>query len=326
MMLQGQGDASNKEEAPIEKLLEMWLSEKTMNYPYRNDFTEIEKRKWEKSIRELRWRRDLLAKFFADSNVKYVSGLGGGLDAKYIKWRGDKKFDGRKANTLTGDETIKREVCILRQLTDMAAREGWETRPNTFKTKVKRGLKKKVRAYEYAEQKRILEKFAGNGLYHDAALFLLVTGIRVSEFETLMHAKAWDGSRMMHIPGTKTESADREIPVCDTMRKLWERGYIFKANAQSFQGAMKKLKIQEFKPNKDGEISATHSLRHSYVVNKLKAGISSNYVQEWSGHSAAEFTKGRYGKFNRKDMSEDYDKDIADAKAHLDWLENHYFE
>ena len=309
-------------EKSIEDLLDTWFAEKKVYYPEHDNFTERARKRWSKGISTLKRWRDMFAMFFAETQIKYASELKGGLDYKYIEWRSEKKFDGRSKFTPTADATLKRELDVFHQIADIAEREGCIARADIFKAKAKRGIKKKVDGYDREEQKKILNELAFNDLYHDTALFLLVSGLRIGELGDLVKQKLWDGKSKMHIPGTKTENAERNIPVSPTLRKIWERGYIFNLNVHTFQDKMKKLK------EKLGlkESATAHRFRHSFVRNKLKAGVSFQYVREWVGHGDPGFTIKRYGEFLPNDSNDSYEEDLAEATAHLDWLEKDYFE
>jgi integrase len=307
------GDKDETKNTPIEKLLDMWLAEKRANLP---KLPSGQEKKREKRMRTFERWHETLAAFFKENKVSYGSNLSSGLDIRYIEWRSEKKFDGRY--TPTADATIKKELQALQRIATLAAREGCIKNAGIFDAKVKRGVKRVVNAYSRAEQKEILSLLEHNPGYHDTALFLLVSGLRLGEIEYV----SWDGGSKIKVAGTKTENAEREIPATETLKELWRRGNIFKTNLISFQGVLKKLRK---KLGSEDSIGA-HRFRHSFVVNKLRAGVPFAYVREWAGHGDPGFTIKRYGKFLPKDSNGKFDEELETAKEHLDWLENDYFE
>jgi hypothetical protein len=107
-------------EIPIEKLLELRCSEKTVNHKERTNFTDIERERWKKSIGAFQRGRNTMAAFFDDIGIEYVSGLVCGLDYEYIDWRDSRKFDNKKRETQTSDETINKELDILKRIAVIA--------------------------------------------------------------------------------------------------------------------------------------------------------------------------------------------------------------
>jgi integrase len=176
-------------------------------------------------------------------------------------------MDLKKENAMASMDIINRH--ILKRIAVIAEKKGWLPRSNIFDAVAKRGVQKDVEAYNRQEQKAILKAFTSSEAYHDTALFLLVTGIRLGEFRDLMFEKSWDGSSKILIKGTKTNNAKRDIPVTPIMRKLWKRGNIFNVNKFSFQGAMQDMK----KKLGLDENTGTHRWRHSNIVNRLQAGV-----------------------------------------------------
>ena len=177
-------------------------------------------------------------------------------------------------------------------------------------------------------QKSLLEGLRGmKSVLHDSVLFLLLTGMRVGELENIS-PKSFYGD-VIHLHGDavgtakpisgKSTSAVRKLPICPSITKIFERGYIFKARKirQSIQS-------KEFKKKFPG-IHA-HRLRHTFAVNKLLSQTASLQMVSYQlGHSDISLTANLYGKFVPEHFKAGFEEAIKERKEWLELLEKEYF-
>jgi integrase len=120
--------------------------------------------------------------------------------------------------------------------------------------------------------------------------FLLWTGCRRSEALAVTWGDVDFENRKIRIRGTKTEGADRSIPLFENVRCLMaglkpkKGGFLFPFRPDCMTRAFKR-----FCPN-----HKLHDLRHTFATDCLKAGIPLKVVQNWLGHSEIDTTANIY--------------------------------
>ena len=120
--------------------------------------------------------------------------------------------------------------------------------------------------------------------------FLLYTGCRRSEALALRRADVDFEKNKLHVPGTKTETSDRTIPLFENARCLLvdlqydKSGFYFKFRADSATRAFKR-----FCP-----AHKLHDLRHTFATKCLEAKIPMKVVQKWLGHADFDTTADIY--------------------------------
>ena len=99
------------------------------------------------------------------------------------------------------------------------------------------------------------------------------------------------------IPGTKTKSSSRYIPIFEELEFLLKQipqtktNYLFDFNTQTFAKRFEKYcKILNF------ENIVIHSLRHTFATQCLSIGIDMKVIQIWLGHSSYKTTADIYTK------------------------------
>ena len=129
---------------------------------------------------------------------------------------------------------------------------------------------------------------------------LLITGARFSEVNRMTYNDLYYKPGLIHLPGTKTENADREIEVSDadlahikksianhplrTDKKLF--GLSHTAVSKVFNKAKDKFNI-------DDEITP-YSLRHTHASYLISKGISIEYISKRLGHASISITLDVY--------------------------------
>ena len=269
--------------------------------------------------------RKVLSMFFEQEGVKSTSDLKYEVASKFLKWRACNKFS--NGNPTTSAKTIKNDLMALRQIAKLAYKNGYIPNGGIWddvKIKVIPGVNKRiVEPLSIEMQMELLNKLK-NTPHHDIALFLLISGIRVGELETLNSNSIQNGVLALHGEcigndkpiGGKTASASRTLPICPTMEKLFERGNIFNVSINAFKIILKR--------NYKG-IHA-HRLRHSFAVNKLLSQTPLQMVSYQMGHSEIGMTANLYGKFVPEHFKVGFEETIRIRKDFVKWLEQDYFK
>jgi integrase len=300
----------------LTELFELWKKEKTAEGFYT-----------ERQRKAVKYCERSLMDFFRVHNLKTTNDLTFHTGSDFIAWRSKKRYD--KSQSVTSASLVKKELDILKQLAKIAAKYGWIHNGNLWgdaRVKAKAGINRKiVEPLTIEEQKEILMDLKHrNEPCHDIMLFMLITGIRRGEMKTIKpdsiknNIIALHGSHVGKMKTTgKTSSASRNIPVCPTIAKLFERGLIFKATVNA-------LRLVLQKHFKDVNVHI-HRLRHTFAVNNLLAQKPLQMVSYLIGHSDIGLTANLYGKFVPEHFKVGFEQAIAERKELLKWLEVDYF-
>ncbi|MBE7082648.1 MAG: site-specific integrase [Clostridiales bacterium] len=144
-------------------------------------------------------------------------------------------------------------------------------------------------AFNIFEQEKILNHIKSKDCdFYKIILFYLSTGVRRSEALTIT-PNDFDGLKL-HINGTKTIKADRNITITEDLKKVIynENKYIFNYK-ENFVTKKFKTYINEI-----GLSGTLHSLRHSYATNQYYLGTPAKEVQILMGHSEINITLDVY--------------------------------
>ena len=152
--------------------------------------------------------------------------------------------------------------------------------------------RKTGRALTVSEQETFV-KLVENNRYKNLYLFYLGTGCRKSEALSVKWSDVDYVSKRIHIKGSKTENADRYVPLFPEIENLLKNiehksDYVFPITENTIKCNFKRLKAQY------GLTFRIHDLRHTFATRCLEAGISINTVQLWLGHSKASTTADIY--------------------------------
>ncbi len=266
-----------------------------------------------------------LLDFFGEHKLATTDDFAPDTAHKFISWRTKKTYG--NCNGITSASTIKKELDILKQLAKFSALHGYLQNGNiwdTVRIKATVGLNKKVvEPLTAGEQRSLLQAIRiRSEACHDVALLFLITGIRRGELEAIRPESICNnvitlhGSHVGNAKTTgKTSAAARNIPVCPTVRKLFERGNIFNTSANALRLVLSKY----FKG------MHAHRLRHTFAVNKLLAQVPLQMVSYQMGHSSTGITSDLYGKFEPQHFKAGFEEAIAERKLLLQWLEQEYF-
>lgn len=160
---------------------------------------------------------------------------------------------------------------------------------------------KKIRALTKFEQLRI-EKAANEDVLGDVILFLLYSGLRIGELKNLKWSDYDEKRGCIHIIKSKTESGEREVPLCRNARGLIflknkgnKNEYIFlntKGNPLT-KSSVRRL-IERIRKKTGVDILTSHVCRHSFATRFIEAGGSPKALAEILGHKDIAFTLKRY--------------------------------
>lgn len=165
----------------------------------------------------------------------------------------------------------------------------------------KQAREKKVRAMTKFEQLRV-EKVSSDDTLGDIVLFLLYTGLRIGELVNLKWGDYDERRGCIHIVKSKTETGEREVPLCRNAKGLIflkkkgkKEEYIFlntKGN-QLTKSSMRKT-IERIRKKTGVDILTSHVCRHTFATRFIEAGGSPKALAEILGHKDIAFTLKRY--------------------------------
>lgn len=255
----------------------------------------------------------------------------------FTEWRYRTRLGNSSKNKPISDATISKEWGELRRCFEWHSAQGDHCLElNIFKSSYKlplTGVKKAITPLGIEAQLELLECLRQESpFFHDCILFLLSTGIRRGELNTLSPSSFDLESECIQINSIsignsirsgKTEAAPRIIPLSNTCRNLLERKHIFNENSK----VATSNRLSNYVSRKRATDSLfknfnLHILRHSYITNILQAGkYPLVEVSKIVGHKSISLTSDRYGKyasFGSEKMKQKYSQ-------HLNFLEVNYF-
>lgn len=139
----------------------------------------------------------------------------------------------------------------------------------------------------------LLEKTEGKEI-NRLFKFYLLTGCRRNEALSVRREDVNFKDRVLHIPGTKTDNAERYVPISDELYDLlWdirERDPLFSFCPEEVSRA-----FHAILPNHH-----LHELRHTFASRCLAGGIDAKVIQSWLGHASVQTTLNVYAKVNKE--------------------------
>ncbi len=148
----------------------------------------------------------------------------------------------------------------------------------------------------------------------DTVIILLYTGIRIGE---LLQMKCEDidlGKRLMHVRGTKTDNADRIVPIHKDLVPYLEKrmtGEYLVANSKGKPVQYSNYRAHFFAPfmEKLGFDQTVHATRHTFISTMDSCGVTSDSVvlKRIVGHSNTSVTE-QYTHKTNKELIEAIDK------------------
>lgn len=140
---------------------------------------------------------------------------------------------------------------------------------------------------------------APSALVGDIPMLLLYTGCRINELLAMKVDDIHISERWMHIPGTKTRTADRTVPIHRKIELLLQRRIDNAVNGYLFHWDGKKLPYHIFLKywaklmERLGQSHTPHDTRHTFIsiMDRVGVGASSVVLKRIVGHSNTSITE-----------------------------------
>lgn len=144
-------------------------------------------------------------------------------------------------------------------------------------------------------QERNLKNIISGSIYENLFLFYLASGCRFAEALSIRYCDIDYENNQIYIRGTKTEHAERYIPLLDDIRFILnnikqekKESYIFPFKQSAVKSYFKRIK------EKHNLNYSIHSLRHTFATRWLEKGIKLHIVSKWLGHADSVITAKYY--------------------------------
>ena len=134
--------------------------------------------------------------------------------------------------------------------------------------------------------------------------FMFYCGLRPSEARDIKESDIVEiaGNKAIHVRGTKTKNAVRDIPITDDLSALIEnslespcrasQGYICKMTVDVMRGRWCSLKASDIALQSDDLVP--YCLRHTFCTDLMKKGVDIRVAQKLMGHSSIDLTSTIY--------------------------------
>ncbi|MCK9480070.1 MAG: site-specific integrase [Firmicutes bacterium] len=155
-------------------------------------------------------------------------------------------------------------------------------------------------------------------IYRDYFKVCLYSGARRSEALRLTVSDIDWKNNKLHIPGTKTQTSDRTIPIFENLKKVLQKitpaedGRLF-----PFLGDAVTKYFKQVCPK-----HRLHDLRTTFISRCYEAEIPIKIVSDWAGHKTSEVTIQHYLKIS-KEMEEKFTKKLNDFSQIFPQKSNH---
>ena len=210
------------------------------------------------------------------------------------------------ANYSTGrtSETVRKVHLYISSCIKDAIYDGYLKKDPTYKVNykgTKAPKKEDVKFLTILQYENLREYFKRKSDKSTLMLYiLLITGARFSEVNRMTYQDLNYKPGLIHLPGTKTENADREIEIsnndinyikkCINSHPLRIDGKLFNLSHTAVSKVFKKAKEQfgiadEITP---------YSLRHTHASYLISNGISIEYISKRLGHASISITLDVY--------------------------------
>jgi len=148
------------------------------------------------------------------------------------------------------------------------------------------------KALTLEQQAAFLKAISGNKL-KPLYLFYLLTGCRKAEALVVKWSDIDKDAKRIFIGGTKTESAERYIPLFPDLEKLIatlprKGDRLFPYSDNLVKCNFRRLQAIQHFP------FSIHSLRHTFATRCLESGIPHNVFSKWLGHAQVSTTLNIY--------------------------------
>lgn len=215
-------------------------------------------------------------------------------------------------------ESVRKMHVILSQILRDATYDNYIAKDPTHKIKVngselpKKEEDKYIKIQEYLD---LIEYFKSRDEKSYILLYVLaITGGRFSEVNRMKYSDL--KLNEMHLPGTKTDNADRTVEVNAKDLQLIKNklanhpqridGYLFNLSYNAVKKCMANAKKQIGMQNKDAV--TTYALRHTHCSYLISEGVSIEYISKRLGHATISITQDVYAHLLDEHRKEQGDK------------------
>jgi len=289
-----------------------------------------------------------LQEFFTQKRISLYSQIKREHIAAYITWRERTRFNGR-AGILSAD-TINKELIRLGNVIRYGVKHcGWQEMYllDGIKVKATPQNTKAIKPFEIGEVKTIMgwlrnysERINGWHL-HDMILLALCAGLEAKALTLLKMEwfkmdlgilRVYD-KLVSGVIDAKTQNRARDIPLTPTMRKLFERGFIFKRDIRTFGKTNKGTAFANWaekalqKAERETGIKDInlHRFRHTCATARLSAGWQLIRVSRMLGHSNVNTTASHYAEYDLSASPAGFEGMLAAYGEFVRWLDEGYF-
>ncbi|MDR2580956.1 MAG: tyrosine-type recombinase/integrase [Fibromonadaceae bacterium] len=291
----------------------------------------------------------ILLEFLRLHRITEYNKLSRDIMAQYPEWRSSNRQDGRSG--VASADVINKELYRMAAIIKHGVKyHGWTERYLLDGIKVKATAEntKSVRPFEIAEAKTILEWLRDNALdtgnwhLHDMVLLALCTGLEAKALHLLVRdwfkmdlgvLRVYD-KFVSGVLDAKTQNRARDIPLTPTLRKIYERGFIFVRHTRTRRLSLKGetafaawaesiLRKAEMETG-IADINL-HRFRHTCATARLSAGWQLIRVSRMLGHSNINTTASHYAEYDLSASPEGFEGMVAVYKEFTDWLDEGYF-
>jgi integrase len=290
-----------------------------------------------------------LLDFFALKKITLYSQVKREHAASYPAWREGTRFDGRrgKASADTINKELNRLAAIIRHGVKYC---GWQERYLLDGVRVKATPQntKAIKPFEIAEIKAIFEWLrnfsleTGGWHLHDMILLALCTGLEAKALNLMQREwfkidigilRVYD-KLVSGVIDAKTQNRARDIPLTPTMRKIFERGFIFRRNSRTrrksgkggtaFSAWAESILRKTERGTGIADINL-HRFRHTCATARLSAGWQLIRVSRMLGHSSVNTTASHYAEFDLSASPAGFEGMLKVYGDFVRWLDEGYF-
>jgi len=291
----------------------------------------------------------ILLEFLHKNGIHEYSNLKRETVAKYPEWRNANKKG--ITTSIASADTVNKEINRLRAIIKHGVKYcDWQERYLLDGIRVKATIEntKAVRPFEIPEIKTILQwlrKYSQNlndWHLHDMILLALCAGLEAKALNLL--AKDWFkmdlgilrvyDKLVSGVIDAKNQNRARDIPLTPTLRKLFERGCIFKRvtrtrrpsqkGGTTFAGWAESMLRRAEQDTGIAEINL-HRFRHTCATARLSAGWQLVRVSRMLGHNGINTTAMHYAKYDLSASPLGFEGMIKVYGEFVQWLDEGIF-
>lgn len=263
---------------------------------------------------------------FGDTPINQISQL------KYremLKEYSEGKFVGGRKQGRTKASVSKLNNCFSQTFKD-AVNDGLISRDPTWNAPIYeyKPAKSEDTKFMTATQLKALKKYSmsSNELSYLVLFILIVTGARFGEVQRLKYSDINYKKNTIHLPGTKSKSADRIVSVSpkdlehiqnviETRVSNTQIEYLFHTGTSLITNNAVTKTLQRFLLKNALGAYTLHAIRHTHASVLLANGLSIQYVSKRLGHSDINITWRVYSHLLEEQKSEEDEQLIKTLDA-----------